>query len=74
MWFTVYIRRKSSDGTYANNIFTYDNEDSANHQFHATMSTYGMDPTYDYVRCFVMNEFGGITKNDVADHRQTAAE
>ena len=69
MWFTVYIRRKASDGTYANNIFTYPTEDEANHQFYATMSTYGMDNTYDYVRCFTMNEEGAVIKNDVADHR-----
>ena len=70
MFFTIYIRQKASDGTYANNVFTYGTEDEALHQFYATMSTYGMDATYDYVRCMVMDEFGSIIRNDCSDHRQ----
>ena len=69
MFFTVYMRQKTSDGSYSNNVFTYPTEDEANHQFYATMSTYGMDPTYCYVRCFTMNEDGAVLRNDCADHR-----
>lgn len=74
MFFTIYFRRKASDGTYANNVFTYSTEDEAFRQFYATMSTYGMDSTYDYVRCMVVNEDGAVLKNDCADHRQQPAE
>ena len=74
MFFTVYIRRKASDASYSNNVFTYPTEDQALHQFYATMSTYGMDDTYDYVRCFVMNEEGAIIRNDCADHRPEPVE
>lgn len=69
MYFTIYIRHKVSDGSYSNNVFTYNTMDEALHQFYATMSTYGMDDTYDYVRCFVMDENGATLRNDCADHR-----
>ena len=72
MWFTVYIRRKASDGTYSNNVFTYATENEANHQFWATLSTYGNDNTYDFIRCFTMDEAGAVIRNDFVDKRQPA--
>ena len=74
MFFTIYMRRKASDSSYANNIFTYSTEDEAYHQFYATMSTYGMDPIYDYVRCLVIDENGAVLKNDCSDHRTQPQE
>ena len=68
MYFTVYIRHKT-DGTYSNNVFTYATENEASHQFYATLSTYGVDNNYDYVRCFTMNEDGAVLKNDCVDKR-----
>ncbi len=75
-YFALRILRKVSDGKYTVEVFDYDNENAAKHQFHQVMATYayGNNANYDYVSCEVRDISGGTIMGPEVDDRIPAPE
>ena len=71
MYFVIRILRKVSDGSYSTEIFTYDNLNSAKHQYHQVMATYayGNNANYDYVSSEVRSLDGRTIVGPEVDNR-----
>ena len=69
MYFVLRILHNASTGAYTAEIFSYDNLNSAKHQFHNVMNTYayGNNANYDYVVCDIMAQDGRIVHSEVDD-------
>ena len=67
MYFTIQIRHKT-DGTYSNNVYTYETENEALKKFYSFFSTYLLDDVSDYLACIIMRE-GLLLKSDIVDNR-----